>query len=192
MCSPNKSSDISYEFNTNGFYNALADQLQQNQNILQNISLNASKRLQTKRTEYKQLAISSKTDQTTNSSESQQRKQQHDTMQLMKFEEDNAKSEFMNDEIDEKDWSKYQLSNLYIRDNSTQIQPKISPIESFINTDFFNQEIKDIQQVDKGDNKHTNNNIKELSVTKKEFMTQCTGDEIVDSLLFKLSAHMTI
>eukprot|EP00483_Globobulimina_turgida_P012272 UN12294 len=196
MCSPTKSNDISYEFNTNGFYTALSDQLQQNQNILQTISLNASKRLQTKRMEFKQIIISSKPDrendknQTINSSESHkhrdgQIKSVNSTMQIVKFEEDNAKSEFMNEEIEEKDWSKLQLSKLYIRDSSNQpnaqkkqIQPKISPIESFINTDFFNHDIKDIDQVEKQDN-----NDKELSMTQKEIMTQCTGDEIVDSLL---------
>eukprot|EP00483_Globobulimina_turgida_P010073 UN10092 len=184
MCSPTKSNDISYEFNTNGFYTALSDQLQQNQNILQTISLNASKRLQTKRMEFKQIIISSKPDRENDKNRDGQIKSVNSTMQIVKFEEDNAKSEFMNEEIEEKDWSKLQLSKLYIRDSSNQpnaqkkqIQPKISPIESFINTDFLNHDIKDIDQVEKQDN---NNKDKELSITQKEFMTQCTGDEKVD------------
>eukprot|EP01084_Bolivina_argentea_P197329 338185_1 len=198
MCSSNKSSDISYEFNTNGFYNALSDQLQEIESILQKVSSTASNRLHTKRVEYNQL-ISSNQNQNnnkhiSNSIKQEQLKQEYNTnkMQLVKFKNKNKiQSEFIGDNIEEKDWSKFQLSNLYTKDTSNNtmqkkhIQPKISPIASFINTDFFPNEIenKDIS---------IHNNKKELNQAKKEFMTQCTGDNVVDSLLLRLSAHMTI
>eukprot|EP00483_Globobulimina_turgida_P011705 UN11727 len=117
-------------------------------------------------------------------------------MQIVKFEEDNAKSEFMNGEIEEKDWSKLQFFKLYFRDSSNQpnaqkkqIQPKISPIGSFINTDVFNPDIRDIGQV--GNRANTNKD-KELGLPQKEFLTRGPGDEIVDFLLFRLSALMPI
>merc|ERR1712060_963582 len=52
------------------------------------------------------------------------------------------KIKIKNDEK-EKDWSKHQLSNLYISDNANQ--PRISPLDSFVNTDFFSEQLIEIE-----------------------------------------------
>ena len=53
--------EISYEFNTTGFYNILSNQLVQNNHILDKISKKATNRLNIKRAEYNELLAPSKT-----------------------------------------------------------------------------------------------------------------------------------
>eukprot|EP01084_Bolivina_argentea_P218763 371160_1 len=171
--------DISYEFNTDGFYNILSNQLQQNNSILGEVSVTASNRLHTKRIEYNQLQLtlprSSSAKRSIECSSSDNNKEH--LMQVIKVIETdksdaNNQDDSDEDEIEEKDWTNYQLSNLYMLNTQKNEKIKISPIASFINTDFKMN--------------------KQIQSTQKECITQYTGDDIVDNLLMKLSSHMTI
>lgn len=187
--------DISYEFNTDGFYNILSDQLYQNSDILQRICESATQRLEVKRKEHKALSLSKGAECGNNDKQIKQKKVDLSNLQMVKVKKTQKNNE------EEKDWSKHQLSNLYVKENANEIlqnknQAKISPLDSFVNTDFFaEQEEANKNEVDlemKVNEQKEESKAKNAVSAKTEFMTQITGDEVVDSLLMKLSSHMTI
>jgi len=63
----NDSDDVSYEFNTVGFYNELCDRFQENGDFLHKISSIANKRLQIRRDEFAKMAILHRSIQNTHS-----------------------------------------------------------------------------------------------------------------------------
>lgn len=166
--------DISYEFNTDGFYNHLSDQLYANSNVLHKICMTATKRLGVKRIEYKALSLT----MTTSSRQTDEEKIDLSNLQMVKVKSPTKEKE---------DKSTQQLSNLYVVSADNAHQPKISPLDSFVNTDFFNE-----QSIE--NDKDKENPIENVEMTKAitKNPMQSTGDDVVDSLLMKLSSHMTI
>mmetsp|Transcript_39481 Transcript_39481/g.63154 ORF Transcript_39481/g.63154 Transcript_39481/m.63154 type:complete len:256 (-) Transcript_39481:180-947(-) len=255
MSSKQSFDEISYEFNTGGFYNILSNQLIENQSVLIAVSRNAADRLEIKRGEYVKIIPP------TSENQQQMKDSSPCKMQVIRFHDDESEHPDM-DDVDEEeedeeekqeeeaaengcDWSKYQLSKLYTLNNhknEARNAPKISPIASFINMDPFrslsvqNKQIKDIQppkckaiapppfnetvvdtdtaaQQKKTDrimdsaactkiqsaviraNPETKSPTKECKPSlsaSQVFAVQSSGDHVVDSLLMKLSAHMTI
>lgn len=216
--------EISYEFNTTGFYNILSDQLLQNNDVLSRISKKAANRLKTKRAEYNTLILSpskankvsmrnhSMKENTTPkpqsdkiSSERQLAKVKAETdpnpEQTEKISDKQQKKEF---KPEAEDWSHYKLSNLYLLESPTasfeKKEAKISPMESFINREQIDDQIQEafdkmnvnLEELEKEFIAKYPDNSTKLTKVQTEFASETTGDDVVDSMLMKLSAHMTI
>ena len=206
------SDDISYEFNTVGFYNALIDQLQDNQDILHKIHSIASKRLQIKRDEHQQiLSTRSQLMAPKGISSITFNKKSHAKSEVMRISPNELTDEEEEDLIeldDEEVYLQNTMTEQEIQSTKEQtVEPPSNHDVAFKKSKQNQDESKkrNINALDSFINRESTEpasevlppatertNAPKVPSAQQTFMSQSTGDDIVDSLLMKMSAHMTI